>query len=248
MEFDERTKKQVLTSNIYGDVTEDTYVWRIFSAQYFFEDLKNDCMTMVMPCYDTQNDVLENPLRDSISDIEGQKYKLFLNMMSHYYTQSWSLRPDISWNHFGTVGDKVRVKCKAYNLFDNLMNISDRFYMLNYHMAKIKYDHASSIQQKYNDKDYESFLESSGLALVESLMILQNKWVQEEEVRLLYDYQPQHNNTFPFTHKIHGNINQFCSHVFDWQDVIEEYEFDSSNSNDQSGLESWLTAYGAKKK
>lgn len=247
MAFGGKIKKQVLLENVYGDINASTCVWRIFSARYLLEDVKSNAITLVMPCYETQKDILENPLRDSLSTIDGQKYKLFLNMMSSYYTLSWSLRNDIEWNYFSTLGDKIRVKCKAYTLFDRLMNICDRYYMHNYHMGKIEYRNAHLIKKRYLDNDYESFLESSGLSLVESIMILQDKFTREAEVRLLYDYQPQCDNKFPLMHRIHGNINQYCSHTFDWQDVIEEYEFDPSNRDNHIELEKWLKAYGAKK-
>jgi hypothetical protein len=91
-------------------------------------------------------------------------------------------------------------------------------------------------------------LDSNGALLVESIMTIQDCWDLEQEVRLLYTYQPQANNSFPITHHIHGSINQYCSHVFDWQDVIEEYEMCPDNKYDNSSIEKWLKAYGAAKK
>ena len=97
MEWDDVTKAQVLNENLHGGVDPSGYVWRIFSCEHLRNDLRDDQMTLVMPCLDTQGDDLENPLRDALFDLEGQKYRLFLNMMSSYFTQSWSLRDDISW-------------------------------------------------------------------------------------------------------------------------------------------------------
>lgn len=246
MEWDDVTKRQILKENTHGGVDPNSYVWRIFSCEYLLNDLRDDHMTLVMPCRDTQGDNLENPLRDALFDLDGQKYPLFKNMMSSYFTQSWSLRNDILWDHFGTKGDKVRLKCKAGVLFERLMNISDRYYRHNYAMGKIDYHDAEQIRERYENSDFESFLDSQGLDLIETIMILRNKWIDEEEVRLLYIYQPQADNIFPNTHKIHGDKGQFCSHVFDWQDVVEEYEFDPSNTYSNAALCRWLNAYGAK--
>jgi hypothetical protein len=248
MRYDDKKKQIVLTENTIGTITDDTYVWRICSAKYLKQDIEQDLNTLVMPCYDTQNDTLENPLRDSMMDLDGQKYQLFIDMMSTYYTQCWSLSDSLDWDHFGTNGDKIRIKCKANTLFDRLMNISDKFYSLNYYMGVINYSDPQGIKDRYHTGDFESFLDANGTKLVESIMTIQERWEIEEEVRLLYIYQPQANNTFPTTHKIHGNINQFCGHIFDWQDVIEEYEMCPDNQNDSSELEGWLKAYGAKKK
>lgn len=248
MNYDDKTKRTVLKENCTGDITDDTYVWRICSTKYLEIDIEKDQNTLVMPCFDTQNDVLENPLRDSMMDLDGQKYQLFLDMMSTYYTQCWSLSDSLGWDSFGTTGDKIRIKCKANSLFDRLMNLSDKFYSLNYHMAVIDYDNVQDIKKRYSTGDFESFLDSNGALLVESIMTIQDCWDLEQEVRLLYTYQPQANNSFPMTHHIHGSINQYCSHVFDWQDVIEEYEMCPDNKYDNSSIERWLKVYGAAKK
>jgi hypothetical protein len=248
MNHDEKTKRTVLKENCTGDITDDTYVWRICSTKYLEIDIKKDQNTLVMPCFSTQNDALENPLRDKMMDLDGQKYQLFLDMMSTYYTQCWSLSDSLDWDYFGTTGDKIRIKCKANSLFDRLMNISDKFYSLNYHMAVIDYDDAEDIKKRYNIGDFDSFLDSNGASLVKSIMTIQDCWSLEQEVRLLYTYQGQANNSFPATHHIHGSINQYCSHVFDWQDVIEEYEMCPDNKCDNSSIKRWLEAYGAAKK
>jgi len=248
MNYDEKIKSTVLCENRDKGITEDTYVWRICSTEYLELDLQKDQNTLVMPCFDTQNDVLENPLRNALMDLDGQKYQLFNNMMSTYYTQSWSLKSDIDWDYFSTNGDKVRIKCKASTLFNRLMNISDKYYSLNYYMGLIEYKNQDDITGRFHTGDFESFLDSNGTTLIESIMTLQNCWNKESEIRFLYIHNPQADNVFPTTHSIHGNIKQYCSHVFDWQNVIEEYELCSNNSSDNAGLERWLKAYGASKK
>jgi hypothetical protein len=248
MNYDEKTKQSVLRENTSSGITKDTYVWRICQTKYLELDLKNDQNTLVMPCFDTQNDLLENPLRDALMNLDSQKYQLFNDMMSTYYTQCWSLRSDIDWSYFGATEDVVRIKCKASVLFDRLVNISDKYYSLHYHMGLIEYKNKINITNSFKSGDFESFLDSNGTALVESIMTLHDQWTDEQEVRLLYVYQPQADNLFPTTHSIHGNIKQYCSHVFDWQNAIEEYEFCPKNNNDNVCLERWLAAYGASKK
>jgi len=248
MEYDAVTKVKALQLNRSSDITEDTYIWRLCSVDYLLKDIENNTNTLVVPRLETQNDASENPLISAIMDLDNQKQCLFKDLMSRYYAQCWSLKDNLDWNDFGTKNDIIRIKCSATKLFDRMMNLSDRFYSMNYYMHTVKYEQQSIISLKFSNGNFLDFLDPNGKALVDSVMTLQDFWANESEVRLLYIHQPQANNPFPTTHNIHGDINQYCSHVLDWRDLIEEYELSPNNSDKHESLQKLLKHYGAVKK
>ncbi|HJO94408.1 MAG TPA: hypothetical protein QF753_13490 [Victivallales bacterium] len=226
--LDNYAKEDWLLANTHNGLAHDTDIYRIFRVDHLYNDLIRNINTLVNPCYETQSDDLENPLKDAKFDFEGNKHQLFRGLMAEYYTQSWSLNP-IEWGHFGEGFDVIRVQAKAGKLFDRLMDDKDPFHSLVYHMGLIKYEDTNQIYDKISNAPYYKFLDSRGYGLLNSVLKIRADFQKEEEVRLLYIRSPRKNYTEPQKHRVLGKQNQFCSHLFEWRNVIEYFELDPNN-------------------
>ncbi len=232
--YDDYTKQDWLKENTDSRISEDQYIYRIFNIEHLTNDLKNRTFTLVRPCAKTQNDELENPLRDLHFEFEEGKHQLFRDMMSNFYTQSWSCGPISNWNYFGGGINTVRVKCRASVVFERLMNTGDKFYNHHYRMGKITYEDVNKIKEELNGRHFESYLDPNGNNLIETIMRLNADFVEEDEIRLLYDRSPDAGNDFPLTNLLFGEEREFCSHKFDWLHVIEDYTFNPNNTNENA--------------
>ena len=79
--LDDYRKSDWLFHNTDENIKDDDYIYRIFNIDYLIDDLKNEKITLVLPCEHTQKDDLENPLRETAFYFEGKYHKLFFSMM-----------------------------------------------------------------------------------------------------------------------------------------------------------------------
>ena len=226
--LDNYTKADWLVANTPGGLSHDTDIFRIFRVDFLLDDLNGGKNTLVNPCYETQGDDLENPLRNAAFEVDGSQHQLFRGMMAEYYSQSWSLSPS-PWGTFGEEQDVVRVRTKAGKLFERLMDEEDQFYSLFYHIGLIAYDDAQDIRDRIGAAHFSEFLDSRGYELLRTVMKIRSDFEKEEEVRLVYIRSPWDGYETPLKHPISGDQNQFCAHQFDWADIIDHFEFDPNN-------------------
>lgn len=233
--LDEYTKNEWLDANLHGSVTQDTVIHRVFRADYLLKDLKEGTNTLVHPCFETQEDDLENPLKGALFTVDGHKHQLFSSLMAEYYAQSWSLTKP-TWGVFGQGEDTVRVTSTVGNIFRRLMDDNDRFYSLHYHAGLIDYHDAEVIKNGLESKNYEDFLDSRGYALLKTVLKIRSDYQKESEVRFIYIRSPRAGNEYPLRQQVFGPQSQFCAHIFDWHNAISDFEFHPRNRADQLHL------------
>jgi hypothetical protein len=233
--LDSYTKADWLAANTHGKLGHDTPIYRIFRVDYLLADIKAGKNTLVNPCFETQGDDLENPLKNAKFGVDGSQHQLFRGLMAEYYSQSWSLSK-VDWGTFGQGNDVVRVRVQAGKLFDRLMDEEDRFYSLFYHMGIISYDDAQAIRDQITNAAISDFLDSRGYELLRTVMKIRSDFQKEQEVRLVYIRSPRDGYTNPNKNPISGDQNQFCACQFDWTDVIEGFEFDPKNQGSSDEL------------
>lgn len=226
--YDDYTKSDWLEENTYGELHPDTDIYRIFRVDYLLGDLNEGKITLVNPCFETQGDDLENPLKNASFDVEGSQHQLFRHLMAEYYTQSWSLE-QIPWGTFGGGHDVIRVRTKARKLFDRLVDDTDPFYNLYYHMGLIAYEDSQTIRDQFAKSNFANFLDSCGYNLLKTVLMIRSDFEKEREVRLVYIRSPREGYSSPNIHLVSGELKQFCSHAFNWSGIIDDYEFDPSN-------------------
>ena len=95
--------------------------------------------------------------------------------------------------------------------------------------------------------DFEKHLDSTGFGLLRTVMVIRSDFDSEDEVRLLYIRSPQNDNLFPNINTIYGDFNQYCSHVFDWRNVIDDYAFNPNNSSLNQEIIDLIDEYNSKK-
>ncbi len=228
--FDSYTKTDWLQANTHGGLDLNADIYRVFRVDFLLKDFRDGTNTLVNPCYETQKDDLENPLKGAGFNLDGKNQELFRGLMAEYYSQSWSLKP-MPWKLFGEGEDTIRVRCKAGELFNRLMDENDPFYHLYYHIGKIAYQDAQKIRDEIAKADFHYFLDSQGYGLVKTVLKIRSDYRKEEEVRLVYIRSPGASNPYPNRHGVSGTQHQFCSHTFDWRKLIEDFELDRSNKN-----------------
>ena len=228
--LDDYTKNDWLDANLHGPITQGTMIHRVFRADYLLKDLQEGTNTLVHPCFETQEDDLENPLKGALFTVDGASHDIFASLMSEYYAQSWSLaRP--RWGKFGQGEDTLCVTSTVGNIFGRLMDEGDRFYSLNYHAGLIDYHDAEAIRNGLDGGNYENFLDSRGYALLKTVLKIRSDHRKEREVRFIYIRSPRPNNDYPRSNTVFGPQSEFCAHTFDWRDAINGFEFCPSNKS-----------------
>lgn len=233
--LDKYTKEEWVKANTYGGLSYDTPIFRIFRVDYLLADIKGRKNTLVNPCFETQGDDLENPLKNARFGVGGIHHQLFRGLMAEYYSQSWSLSK-VAWGTFSRGYDVIRVCVSAGKLFDRLMDEKDRFYSLFYHMGIISYDDAQEIRDQITNARISDFLDSRGYKLLKTVMKIRSDYRKEQEVRLVYIRSPRNGYETPHKHPISGDQNQFCAHQFDWRNMIESFEYDPQNTSSSDDL------------
>ena len=237
--LDDYTKDDWLLVNTHGPICQNTVIHRVFRSDYLLGDLKGGTNTLVHPCFETQGDDLENPLKDAVFTFDGLQHQLFLSLMAEYYTQSWSLAKP-SWGMFGEGEDTVRVTSTVGSIFSRLMDEGDRFFSLYYHAGLIEYQDADAIRHSLVDRNFEEFLDSQGYGLLKTVLKIRADYRRESEVRFVYIRSPRGGHEYPLRQQVSGPQSQFCAHAFDWEGAIEDFEFCPGNRADQSILRAEL--------
>lgn len=219
-------KEDLIAQNTHGGLDLDADIYRIFRVDHLLNDISSSTLTLVNPCFNTQWDDLENPLKEQEYDVDGSSYKLFKQIMSEYYSQSWS-SSEIDFGNFGEGCDVVRVRTKARKLFQNLMDEKDQFCSLYYHLGKITYEDPKIIRENINSTHYADHLDSQGFGLLRAMLMLRADFHKEDEVRLVYIRSPREGYDTPNQHPVSGKNDELCAHAFDWKGIIDDYEFKS---------------------
>lgn len=233
--YDDYTKEDWLVARTHGSIKADTVIHRVFRVDYLLSDLRRGVNTLVHPCYQTQHDDLENPLKGAEFEFEGARHQIFLSIMAEYYAQSWSLIKQ-PWGKFGEGEDTVRVTSTVGKIFSRLMDENDPFYSLHYHVGLIEYEGDHDIKSRIASSGFEEFLDSQGYGLLKTVLRIRADFRQEREVRFVYIRSPREGHAYPLRNQVFGDQLQFCAHSFDWQGAIDDFEFAPTNNSQHKDL------------
>lgn len=240
--LDDYTKQDWLLANTHGAISPCTVIYRVFRTDHLLSDLTQNVNTLVHPCYETQEDDLENPLKLAEFTVDGAKRQLFSSLMAEYYAQSWSVtKPD--WETFGEGEDTVRVASTVGNIFSRLMDERDRFYSLYYHAGLVEYDDSDAIKQEMLRSRYENFLDSQGYGLLKTVLKIRADFRREREVRFVYIRSPRHDHDYPLRNHVFGDQSQFCAHAFEWHGAIDSFAFSPINHSEHPDVRGQLERF-----
>lgn len=107
------------------------------------------------------------------------------------------------------------------------MNINDRFFSLHHYIGKVKYEEIDDLYNYYSDPCWEKHLDSQGQGAALALMRLQEDLSYEQEVRLVYQYNPNDNKWVADNVRQYNNL---CEVPINWDLAIENIIY-SKNTN-----------------
>ncbi|MFB1056745.1 hypothetical protein [Vibrio diabolicus] len=180
------------------DVDLDTPIYRVMELQHLYADVSNNVLTHVKACKETWGDDYENPLLqvEYTEEVTGEKLTL-AGIVDDFYGLSWTyddVERSSNWQAFSYGREAVRIKSTPRKLLNALMSLDDNFFMLHHYIGKVNYYDADDLVQYFKQTHYEHHLDSLGQGAVLSLMALRNCFESEQEVRLLYSYDPSSND------------------------------------------------------
>jgi hypothetical protein len=238
-------KKLYIKQNCF-DVDEDFPVYRIFELPNQLADIRNSKFSLVNPA--VYKDRYENPLLNWVfTDETGESFTLN-GVIENYYVSPWTyeeVENPYSWilytrnNNMG-----IRIKTTVGKIMDEMLNLYNPFYMLQFHAGKVDYFDKEDIDKWLAESHYTDFLDSLGQMSVSSLMALRNKFSDEKEIRFAFSHIPSDkDNQF-----VIDNVtikDGICKHPLQWRPIIDEIVLDPRISDEQfEETEQQLRKYG----
>jgi hypothetical protein len=208
------------------DVDLDTPIFRIMEIEHLISDLKSSVLTHVKACKETWEDEYENPLlQECFKEDETGENLTLAGIVDDFYGLSWTKDKNESqeaWQYFSYGKPAVRIKSTPRKLMSRLMNNEDQFFMLHHYIGKVEYHSQDEIINYFSKTHYSHHLDSLGQGAALSLMALRNQFSSEQEIRLLYSYDPNSNDW------VRDNILQngyLCPVPFNWHEAVDEITF-----------------------
>lgn len=243
---EEELKPLFMKENALG-ISLDTTIHRIFQIPFILDDIANDRISLVNIDPLVFKDSYENPLLNKVFVDESGDSITLCGIMEHYYGLSWTMEeqenpywwPLYTHNNLG-----LRITTKAEKLMNEITNLENPFFMLQYSIGKVSYYTEHEIDRWINEAHYSDFLDSRGQHSALSLMALTTDHSDEKEARLLYTHMSNDlNNSFIRNRVLlEGTI---CKHPFLWDSVIDEIVLDPKIfGNDYRSYESLLRGLG----
>lgn len=224
--------------NTFG-IPLEASIYRIFEAQFLLEDLEKSRLTLTHIDPKELADSLENPLLGHRFIDESGDVITLSGILKNYYGSYWSCNEAATvddWEDFthGSVG--IRIKVRVHTLMDRICNTENRFFSLQYHLARVQYYEESEIEAWPKQTHYTAFLDSLGHNMTMTLQVLRKNFSHENEVRLTYFHQADGVEN-PFLSKVKIERTEdgpiLCRHPFDWSNVVEDAVFDSNVPKEQ---------------
>lgn len=224
-DFQGKTKEEIkplyIERNAFG-ISVNSSVFRIFQSHFFLDDVANSEISLVNINPLVFGDNYENPLLDKDFIEEGGDTITLNGVVENYYGLSWTEEEQDEswrWNDFTHGKFGVRVKVSLIDLMNEINNIKNNFFMLNYFVGKVSYHKVKEIDEWVSESHYTHFLDSLGQLSALSLMALRKDFEDEKEIRLLFSYMPDGNE---FVQNEVSVNNYICKHPFQWNSVVKE--------------------------
>lgn len=185
METKESIFSKVKSENLKLD--PDTYVYRYLPLEAFIDMVvtqKNTLTSLAMQTDQFEGGVyslnVEFAHKDLMAPFEGSKKNI--------YIQCWTTieNSEGMWKAYsnGTTTRTVKIKCKAGNLFDSLLNTNEVYYP-NCYMLPLRYKKQNAINSILV-KSAEKLSSMTWRELAEQMTLKRDDFNYEHEVRLLY--------------------------------------------------------------
>jgi len=205
--------------NSFG-LDPDTEIHRIFQKNFYEDDQRHACLTLPLAASNIWNVPLENPLADvtGFDPITG-KVICYGSLVNRFYALCWTNRSEpteLDWENFSHGKDAVRISTTVGRLLDRLVSKTDRLYMHRTWITTVEYKNPNLIRAMKSPSVVRGLMESTGGMLAASAAIVETRFSNEDEVRLLFDYsmKPDLPNISCINNGDHLRI------PFDWKDFV----------------------------
>lgn len=171
------------------DMPPDVPIYRIAAAAHVLADVENSTLTHTRINKTNWDDDKENPLLGRVfKTAEGEIGTL--GITEDMFGQCWSRRPlaGADWGTFRHGSPSVRLQSTPRRLLAGVMDATNRYYVLQHAIGKMIYRGQSEIEAFFADPDFTIHLDPLGSRAMLSLLRLRTALVDEDEVRLLFDY------------------------------------------------------------
>lgn len=227
----ERKIENTIKSNSF-DVDIDAPIYRIFQLEFFLQDLRNQTLTYCKPDPDAWGDEYEaflSRVKFFISGLESyldpdsvKQFPLTIKpALDNFFALCWTRRQSeskLAWDDFSYGNESIRLQTTPRKLLTSAIDVNDKFYNLSHFLGGVHYMLDNEFEELFTTTPYEQHLDSLGVGLARSFLILGESFEHEEEVRLLYAHHPKDNAW------VEGNVTNsgnLCTIPFDWKEVIE---------------------------
>ncbi len=182
-------KPLVVEGNIF-DIDPDAPIYRIVETHLLVDDLSKGRLSHSAIGEESWDDPAENPLENQqfVDAVTGLPI-LFGSLTNDLYGSCWSLHPTATqemWANFSYGNPSVRIETTPRKLLDAVMDISNDFISLQHFIGKVAYVDSDEFDRFFSDPNFEKHLDPNGQHLALSVMNLPDDLQAEQEVRLVY--------------------------------------------------------------
>lgn len=209
--------------NSFG-IDPQARIHRIFQREYLEADIASGMLTLPSASAAFWKDPLENPLANvsGIDAVAGGRID-YGAVVRSYHALCWTRRSRpraVDWDSFSHGQAVTRISTTAKKLLDRTMSLADQSYMHRVWLVDVDYVRQDRIRGMQNPQEVLDRLESTGASLVLSAATVNAKYIDEDEVRLLYDAHLQ-----PLPADAAFDASSGVVRIpFDWDGFVEDRE------------------------
>lgn len=170
--------------NIFGKITEDTRIYRIFQRDWFFQLFEDKKNGLVRPS--KWNDPFENVfLRAEVRSKSMPDKKGDFSFRNDLYGQCWTLgsASDAMWQIYSPCQDAIRVRTTVGKLIKSIRAVKGNLADATCFIGRVKYLSEKELS-KFGKNVFSTAI--TGEACARSLIVKRKAYKHEKEVRLVY--------------------------------------------------------------
>ncbi|QZQ51151.1 hypothetical protein K6L24_05000 [Erwinia persicina] len=215
------------------DIDPDTPIFKIMRMRHFIADVQANCLTHMFPDQNIWVDPYENLLmKIQFTDSMTQQPIYLSGMMGNLYATCWTLNDENQndWLVFSGGEPAIRIESTPRKLLQALMNINDKYFMLHHYIGKVRYESEAEVMKYFHDPNYNKHLDALGQATALALMLLRDAVADENEVRLVYEYNEDATNNPWVKNNVKCTPQNLCHVPIDWSAVLDSVSISMSST------------------
>lgn len=162
-------------------IDPDQPIYRIAELFHVEQDIKQQVLSYRYVHQGAWNDPCENPIA---------RFSWLQNIVNDYCAVCWSrtaLSQDNHWRDFSHGEPAVRLESTPRLLLERLMHLEDPFMNLRHFIGGVRYAPIAAIEAwlSYIERDYTAVMDTQGIKIAQSFMLLKADLQDEQEVRVV---------------------------------------------------------------